>query len=66
MIEDGPFKTSLEASKDGVLKEIYITYKVRNGMLIKETATRNHKSAFSEEYHDTSTVEPLLDLKNGI
>jgi hypothetical protein len=35
-------------------------------MLIKETATRNHKSAFSEEYHDTSTVEPLLDLKNGI
>ena len=57
---EGPFKSAVEAEKLGILKEEYTIYKVRNSMLVRETHTRSHKQS---DYHDTSTVEPLVEVK---
>ena len=60
MLEHGPFRSAVEAEKQGILKEEYVVYKVHNGYLVKETFVRDHKG---EDYHDTSTHTPLVEVK---
>ena len=36
---DGPFTSAFESSVEGIVKQELITYRVKNGMLIKETTT---------------------------
>jgi len=59
-MKEGPFKSTVEAQKDGVIKEEYIVYRKRDGILVKETSVRKHKL---NDYHDISTVEPLAEIK---
>jgi hypothetical protein len=50
----------VEAERQGILKEEYVTYRVVDGYLEKKTVVRNHKK---EDYHDTMNVERLVEVK---
>lgn len=60
-MDNGPFKTAVEAVKQGILKEEYITYKVVDGYLEKTTTVRRHKTV-SSDYHDTTSTERLVKV----
>jgi len=59
---DGPFVSAFESDTTGVIKQKLITYRVVNGMLRKETTTRQFHDDGSD-WHDSSTVEPLVEVK---
>lgn len=59
---DGPFVSAFESDTTGVIKQKLITYRVVNGMLRKETTTRQFQDDGSD-WHDASTVEPLVEVK---
>ncbi|MDC1020578.1 hypothetical protein OAR23_00990 [bacterium] len=59
-MSDGPLKTvTVDAMKDltGVIKQEFISYRIKDGMLTKETTTRRF---FNSDYHDSMTSEPLM------
>ena len=59
-MSDGPLKTvTVDAMKDltGVIKQEFISYRIKDGMLTKETTTRRF---FNSDYHDSITSEPLM------
>lgn len=58
---DGPLVAAFEADVEGVIKQEFITYRVRDGMFVKETTTRKFSS--NGDWHDTSSVEPLVEVK---
>ena len=58
---EGPLNGAFEASTEGVIKQEFTTYRVRDDMLIKETTTRNFSNN-GLDYHDTSSVEPLVKV----
>jgi len=60
-MNNGPFKTAIEALHQNIIKEEYTTYKVANGYLEKTVTTRNHKTVASD-YHDTTTTERLVKV----
>jgi len=62
-MEDGPFKSAVEALQDNIIKEVYITYKVKDGYLEKTTSTRDHKMKDSD-YHDITSTERLIKVEN--
>ena len=59
---DGPLVSAFEADTDGVIKQEFITYRKRDGMLVKETKCRKFQGN-GTDYHDTSSVEPLVEVK---
>ena len=64
-MSDGPLKSAtVDGMNDlkGVIKQEFVTYRVKDGMLRKETTTRkfNHDQT---DWHDTSSVEPLIHLE---
>jgi len=54
----GPFVEAFNDTK-GVTYQELVTYRIKDGMLRKETATR--KFYESGDYHDTSNVVPLVE-----
>jgi len=52
--------STFQCNSTGVLKQELITYRVRDGQLVKETITRRFND---DEWYDTSTVDPLLEIK---
>jgi hypothetical protein len=38
---EGPFFDAFEGTKDGILRQELITYKIRNGMLVMERTMRS-------------------------
>ena len=59
-MSDGPLKTvTVDAMKDltGVIKQEFISYRIKDGMLTKDTTTRRF---FNSDYHDSMTSEPLM------
>ena len=50
----------LSRSTDGVVKAEYITYRKKNGMLVKETSTRSFYG--NGDYIDSYKHEPLTTL----
>ena len=60
---DGPLKSAFESNVDGVIKQEFITYRIKDGQFRKEITTRrfNHDQS---NWHDTSSVEPLLEVKD--
>ena len=57
----GPLTSAFQSDVKGVVKQELITYRVRDGQFVKETTTRR----FNEDqtnWHDTSSVEPLLEV----
>ena len=61
---DGPLVGAFEADTDGVVKQEFITYRVKDGMLRKETTTRTFQGN-GKDWIDTSSVVPLVEVKNG-
>tara|TARA_B100000676_G_scaffold281328_1_gene306301 strand:+ start:40 stop:231 length:192 start_codon:yes stop_codon:yes gene_type:complete len=63
MIEGGPMKEHIERSKEGVIKSQYITYTIKDGMLVKEISTRDYKNSAKGDYTDSITSEPIVEVK---
>jgi hypothetical protein len=59
---DGPLVGAFEANTDGVVKQEFITYRVKDGMLRKETTTRTFQGN-GKDWIDTSSVVPLVEVK---
>ena len=60
-MEEGPMKSHIERSKEGVIKEEYTTYTIKNGMLVKDTTIRQYKK--NGDYTDSYINEPLVQVK---
>lgn len=61
---DGPFVSAFESDVEGIVKQELITYRVKDGMLRKEVTTRKFKDG-SDDWHDTSSVEPLVQVTDA-
>ena len=59
-VKEGPFYEAFEGSKDGVIKQELITYKIKNGMLVVEKTQRSYSG---EDYQDTTSSTPLVEVK---
>ena len=60
---DGPLVSAFEQDTTGVVKQEFITYRIKDGMLRKETTTRTFQGG-GTDWIDTSTVQPLAEVKN--
>jgi len=56
---EGPFKSAFEGDVDGVIRREIITYRFKNGIMVKETATRDYYK--SGDYHDSIGSQPLVE-----
>lgn len=56
---DGPFKAAFDAASEGVVRREIVTYKMINGMMIKEIACRDYYQ--SGDYHDSISTQPLAE-----
>lgn len=54
---DGPFKNAFDADIDGVVRREIVTYRVKNGVMVKESATRDY---YGNDYNDTISSQPLV------
>ena len=57
--DDGPFKGATEAITDDVVRQELVTYKKRDGYLVKETTVRVFDSI---DYIDNTTTVVLFKL----
>lgn len=55
---DGPFKAAFDADTDGVIRREIVTYRMKDGIMIKEEATRDYYK--SGDYHDSNNSKPLV------
>tara|TARA_B100000768_G_scaffold121022_1_gene111998 strand:- start:464 stop:652 length:189 start_codon:yes stop_codon:yes gene_type:complete len=55
----GPFKTEFEASTEGVIRQELITYKIRDGLMIKELSVRKYTT---NDYIDSKCSIPLGEI----
>ena len=60
--EDGPFRSTFECDTKNVIRREIITYRMKNGILVKEQATRDYYP--NGDYQDTANVLPLPN-RNG-
>ena len=58
---EGPFKSAFERDTIGVVKQELITYVKKDGMLVKETTTRQF-SKDGKDWHDSTTSCPLVGV----
>jgi len=58
VLEKGPLKEAINDT-EGVVKQELITYRIKNGMLYKETVVRRFKGK-DGDYIDHSSTEPLV------
>ena len=59
---DGPLVSAFNTDPEGVIKQELITYRVKDGMLRKETTTRKFNSD-QTDWHDSNTVDPMMEVK---
>lgn len=55
---DGPFKSAFNADTEGVVRREIVTFRVKNGMMYKESATREYYA--SGDYHDSQSSVALV------
>ena len=58
-MSDGPFKNAFDADTDGVIRREIVTYRMRDGIMIKETASRDYYK--SGDYHDSQSTTPMVE-----
>jgi len=58
-MSDGPFKAAFDADTDGVIRREIITYRMKNGIMVKEEASRDYYK--SGDYHDSNNTKPLVE-----
>ena len=56
-MSEGPFKSAFESDTAGVIRREIITYRLLNGVMIKETTVRDYYK--NGDYHDSQTTLPL-------
>ena len=61
--KEGPFYAAFRGDTTGVIKQELVTYKVKDGILIKETVQRDYNN-LGEDYIDSSTSTPLGEIKH--
>jgi hypothetical protein len=59
-MSEGPFASAFDSDTTGVVRREITTYRHRNGMLVKETATRTYQK--DGDYNDTMSSIPLPEL----
>ena len=59
MTINGPFKDAFDADNAGVVRRKIITYRIREGMMVKETAVRTYYQ--DGDYQDSSSSMPLVE-----
>jgi hypothetical protein len=59
---DGPLVSAFETEPTGVIKQELITYRIKDGMLRKETTSRRFNKD-QTDWHDSSTVDPMMEVK---
>ena len=60
-MQEGPMKEHTERETNGLIKSEYITYSVKDGVLVKETSLRHYTK--SGDYNDSYISEPLVEVK---
>ena len=60
MMQRGPLVDHFNQDTDGVVKAVFITYKKKDGQLVKETTERKF---YGNDYHDSYYNEPLAQVK---
>ena len=55
---EGPFKSAFDADTKGVIRREIVTYRVKNGVMTKESATRDYYG--NDDYNDTISSQPLV------
>ena len=55
-MSEGPFKEAFEADVTGVVRREIVTYRMRTGAMIKESASRDY---YNGDYHDSQNFQPL-------
>jgi hypothetical protein len=58
MIE-GPFKAAFDSDITGVVRREIVTYRMKNGIMVKETAYRDYYK--NGDYHDSQSSTPLVE-----
>lgn len=56
---EGPFKNAFDADTVCVVRREIITYRMRAGIMIKETAVRDYYA--NGDYHDSQNTLPLVE-----
>ena len=59
---DGPLVSAFNTDPEGVIKQELITYRIKDGMLRKETTSRRFNKD-QTDWHDSSTVDPMMEVK---
>lgn len=55
---DGPFRSAFDGDTVGVVRREIITYRMRDGIMVKEEAFRDYYK--SGDYHDSQSTAPLV------
>ena len=55
---EGPFKNAFDADTTGVIRREIVTYRMKNGIMVKEEACRDYY--ISGDYHDSQSAAPLV------
>ena len=58
-MNEGPFKNAFDADTDGVMRREIVTYRIKNGILYKEAATRDYYK--SGDYHDSQSSVAIIE-----
>jgi hypothetical protein len=56
---EGPFKNAFDGDTEGVIRREIITYRMKNGIMVKEEAFRDYYK--SGDYHDGQSTNPLVE-----
>lgn len=56
---EGPFQAMFEEDTTGVIRREIVTYRMKSGIMVKETAFRDYYS--SGDYHDSLSTTPLQE-----
>jgi hypothetical protein len=59
--KQGPFYAAFQGETIGVIKQELITYRIRDGVLVKETVSRDYSKS---DYQDSISITPLAEVKN--
>ena len=61
---DGPLVSAFNTDPQGVIKQELITYRIKDGMLRKETTSRRFNKD-QTDWHDSQSVDPLMEWKDA-
>ena len=59
-MSEGPFTQAFESDTTGVVRREIVSYRHRDGVLVKETATRTYQK--DGDYNDSTSSIPLPEL----